>query len=62
MYQKIQKMIKVLQLSGRSNDIIRNRVYYLNELYPNNKVKFAKNIHESSSINIFNSFKDNLYK
>ena len=37
-------------------------LYYLNELYKDNKLKFPKNISELSSRNIFNSFKDNLYK
>lgn len=37
-------------------------LYYLNELYLDNKLKFPKNISELSSRNIFNSFKDNLYK
>ena len=29
MYQKIQKMIKDLELRGRSNDTIKNRVYII---------------------------------
>ena len=37
-------------------------LYYLNELYLDNKLKFPKNISDLSSRNIFNSFKDNLYK
>lgn len=37
-------------------------LYYLNELYKDNKLKISKNISELSSRNIFNSFKDNLYK
>jgi hypothetical protein len=37
-------------------------LYYLNELYLDNKLKFPKNISELSSRNIFNSFKDILYK
>lgn len=34
MYQKIQKMIKDLELRGRSNDTIKNRVYKLQPITP----------------------------
>ena len=37
-------------------------LYYLNRLYLDNKLKFPKEISKLSSRNIFNSFKDNLYK
>jgi hypothetical protein len=37
-------------------------LYYFNELYLKNKLKFPRNINELSSRNIFNSFKDDLYK
>ena len=37
-------------------------LYYLNKLYLDNKLKFPKNISELSSRNIFDLFKDNLYK
>jgi len=37
-------------------------LYYLNKLYLDNKLKFPKNISELSSRNMFDLFKDNLYK
>ena len=37
-------------------------LYYLNELYLDNKLKFPKDISELTSRNTFNLFKDNLYK
>jgi hypothetical protein len=37
-------------------------LYYLNKLYLDNKLKFPKNISELSSRNIFDLFKENLYK
>jgi Transposase zinc-binding domain/Putative transposase len=37
-------------------------LYYLNKLYPDKKLKFPKNISELGSRDIFNLFKDNLYK
>ncbi|MVX65538.1 hypothetical protein GKZ28_17795, partial [Clostridium chromiireducens] len=37
-------------------------LYHLNELYLKNKLKFPRNISELSVRNIFNSFKDDLYK
>ena len=37
-------------------------LYYLNKLYLNNKLTFPKSISELNSRNIFNEFKDSLYK
>ena len=37
-------------------------LYYLNRLYLSNKLIFPKSINELNSINIFNEFKDSLYK
>lgn len=37
-------------------------LYYLNRLYLSNKLTFPKSINELNSINIFNEFKDSLYK
>lgn len=37
-------------------------LYYLNKLYLNNKLTFPKSISELSSRNVFNEFKDSLYK
>lgn len=37
-------------------------MYYLNRLYLSNKLIFPKSINELNSINIFNEFKDSLYK
>ena len=37
-------------------------LYYLNKLYVDNKLKFPNNISELNSKNIYNEFKDSLYK
>jgi hypothetical protein len=37
-------------------------LYYVNELYLNNKLKFSSNISELASRDVFSQFKDSLYK